>query len=299
VAHLCADALHLLAAGAWLGALVPLVSLLWRSSRNASAPSLRVTAQATRRFSTLGIAAVAALLLSGVVNATYAIPDVSALFESQYGRLLLAKVALFVLIVCFAARNRLVLTPRLSGGSAPALRELRRNALAEAALGFAIIAVVGKLGMTVPAIHTHMEGHHAHQGFASPVDTVFGRAADPAKARRTVRVVMTEMRFQPAEITVHQGDVVRFLAINQGEVPHEMVLGTLDDLKKHAELMKKTPEIDHAGPNMVHVAPGKSGEIGWQFTRSGEFYYGCLFPGHLEAGMVGRVTVLDRERPGH
>ena len=42
---------------------------------------------------------------------------------------------------------------------------------------------------------------------------------------------------------------------------------------------------------MVHVAPGKTGTLVWQFTRAGEFNYGCLIPGHFEAGMIGKVTV--------
>jgi len=120
----------------------------------------------------------------------------------------------------------------------------------------------------------------------------FGRAADPKKAKRTVRVDMTDqMRFHPAAITVRRGDVVRFVPVNKGQVVHEMVLGTMDELKKHAELMKKHPGMEHDEPHMAHVAPGKQGEMGWQFTQAGEFFYGCLIPGHFEAGMVGKVTV--------
>jgi uncharacterized cupredoxin-like copper-binding protein len=120
----------------------------------------------------------------------------------------------------------------------------------------------------------------------------FGRAADPKKAKRTVRVAMTDaMRFHPAKLTVKRGEVVRFIPVNKGQVLHEMVLGTLDDLKEHAELMKTYPGMEHDEPHMAHVAPGKSGEIGWQFTKTGEFYYGCLIAGHFEAGMIGKVTV--------
>ena len=121
----------------------------------------------------------------------------------------------------------------------------------------------------------------------------FGRAANPKKAKRTVRVEMTDqMRFTPAELTVKRGDIVRFVPVNKGKLLHEMVLGTLDDLKKHAELMKKHPGMEHDEPYMVHVAPGKSGEMGWQFTKAGEYFYGCLIPGHFEAGMVGKVKVI-------
>ena len=123
-------------------------------------------------------------------------------------------------------------------------------------------------------------------------DTPFGRAADPKKAKRAVRVEMTDqMRFHPSEITVKRGEIVRFVPVNKGLVMHEMVLGTMDDLKKHAELMKKFPGMEHDEPHMAHVAPGKSGVMGWQFTKPGEFFFGCLVPGHFEAGMVGKINV--------
>jgi uncharacterized cupredoxin-like copper-binding protein len=140
----------------------------------------------------------------------------------------------------------------------------------------------------------HGEKPHATKGvdYSKAEDTPFGRAADPKKAKRTIRVDMTDaMRFHPAEITVKRGEIVRFIPINKGQVMHEMVLGTMDELKKHAELMKKHPEMEHDEPHMAHVAPGKSGAMGWQFSKAGEFYYGCLIPGHFEAGMIGKVTV--------
>ena len=137
---------------------------------------------------------------------------------------------------------------------------------------------------------------HAKQAvdYSKAEEHAFGRAADPRKAKRTVRVEMTDqMRFMPAELTVKRGEIVRFVPVNKGQVLHEMVLGTLDDLKKHAELMKKHPGMEHDEPHMAHVAPGKRGEMGWQFTKAGEFYYGCLIPGHFEAGMVGKVKVVQ------
>jgi uncharacterized cupredoxin-like copper-binding protein len=72
---------------------------------------------------------------------------------------------------------------------------------------------------------------------------------------------------------------------------HEMVLGRMEDLKAHAAAMRKHPGMAHDKPYMAHVAPGKSGEIGWQFSQAGEFYYACLVPGHFEAGMLGKVNV--------
>jgi uncharacterized cupredoxin-like copper-binding protein len=129
--------------------------------------------------------------------------------------------------------------------------------------------------------------HHPKAG-AKP----FGRAADPRKAKRTIRVDMSDaMRFSPADITVKQGESVRFVIANNGKLMHEMVLGTMEELKRHAEQMRKHAGMEHDEPYIAHVAPGKGGELGWQFTKAGEFYYACLVPGHFEAGMIGRINV--------
>ena len=120
----------------------------------------------------------------------------------------------------------------------------------------------------------------------------FGREGDPKRVARTVRLDMTDaFRFTPADVTVKRGETVKFVVANSGKVLHEMVLGTTQELKEHAELMKKFPDMEHADANMAHVKPGAKGEIVWQFTKAGEYQFACLIPGHYEAGMVGRVVV--------
>ncbi len=86
------DVVHLLAAGAWLGALPGLAVLFAGALRASSAASLSIAARAARRFSTLGIASVGALLLSGLGNAWYLVGDVPALLGTPYGQLLVAKI---------------------------------------------------------------------------------------------------------------------------------------------------------------------------------------------------------------
>jgi uncharacterized cupredoxin-like copper-binding protein len=49
--------------------------------------------------------------------------------------------------------------------------------------------------------------------------------------------------------------------------------------------------MEHDEPYMVHVAPGKTGEMTWTFNRAGDFEFACLIPGHYEAGMIGKVNV--------
>jgi uncharacterized cupredoxin-like copper-binding protein len=122
----------------------------------------------------------------------------------------------------------------------------------------------------------------------------FGREGDPKKISRTVNIGMSdEMRFTPAELRVKRGETIRFRVKNSGRLAHEMVLGGLQELKEHAELMKKYPHMEHDEPHMAHVAPGKTRTMVWQFTEPGELYYGCLMPGHFEAGMVGKVIVTE------
>jgi len=123
-------------------------------------------------------------------------------------------------------------------------------------------------------------------------DKAFGREGDPKKVTRTISVDMSDnMRYAPMEITVKRGETVRFVAKNAGKVMHEMVLGTLPELKNHLELMRKHPNMEHDEPHMAHVKPGGTAPMVWEFTKAGEFYYGCLMPGHFEAGMVGKIIV--------
>jgi len=148
---------------------------------------------------------------------------------------------------------------------------------------------------TATAAFAHGDKHTAAKPTfsASKVEErAFGREGDPRRVTRTVKLDMTDaFRFTPADVTVKRGETVKFIVTNSGKVLHEMVLGTTEELKVHAELMKKFPDMEHADANMAHVKPGAKGEIVWQFTRAGEYQFACLIPGHYEAGMVGRGVV--------
>lgn len=169
----------------------------------------------------------------------------------------------------------------------------RRKWGAKVKTGVAIVA------LGIGAAHAHTGKHETKApkiNYAKVEETAFGKAADPNRANRVVVHMSDDMRFSPSEIVVNKGDIVRFELKNKGKVVHEMVLGTKSELEEHAALMRKHPDMEHDEPNMVHVAPGKSGVMGWQFTRAGEFYFACLIPGHFEAGMVGKVIVKDGDR---
>lgn len=157
--HVAADALHLVAAGAWIGGLLPLGLLLSSVEKLPGAAGLGIAHDAASRFSTLGIAAVATLIVTGLINTWVLVGSVAALVDFQYGRLLLVKITLFLVMVAVAAFNRIQLTPRLTAAAAAgsqasldALRRLRRNCFVETALGLAILFVVGALGSMSPGM---------------------------------------------------------------------------------------------------------------------------------------------------
>jgi len=152
-------------------------------------------------------------------------------------------------------------------------------------------------GMVPATVWAHGDAAHAKK----PAPTIsaeekpFGRQGDPKKINRTITLDMSDaMRFTPAELKIKQGETIKFVVKNSGKMMHELVLGTMKELKEHGELMKKHPGMEHDEPYMAHVKPGGKEAIVWQFTKAGEFNYACLIPGHFEAGMVGRITVTAK-----
>lgn len=154
-----------------------------------------------------------------------------------------------------------------------------------------ILTFIAALALASPAFAgPGAPGHgHSHAGFSA------GAPGDPKKPARVVQVTMREsdgkMVFVPDRIEVKRGEQIKFLLRNNGELDHEFVLATTDENLKHAEEMKKNPEMEHDDPNSKRLQPKKAGEIVWRFTKAGTFEYGCLIPGHREAGMIGTVVV--------
>ncbi|WP_414691130.1 cupredoxin domain-containing protein [Noviherbaspirillum sp.] len=153
------------------------------------------------------------------------------------------------------------------------------------------------LSLVAPLAHAHGSGHHARKAFdpATAEQTPFGIAGDPAKVTRTIKISMgDDMRFAPDKIKIRRGETVRFIVTNKGQMLHEMVIGTPEELQEHAALMKKFPEMEHDEPHMAHVKAGTSEELVWNFNKPGQFQFACLVPGHFEAGMSGTISVIER-----
>ncbi len=157
-----------------------------------------------------------------------------------------------------------------------------------------ITAVLAGLLATSGAAMAHGDKGHKAGGAARQEDhaSALGKPGDPKKVSRTIAITMSDsMRFSPASVSAKKGETLRFVLKNEGKLKHEMVLGTIAELKEHAALMVKFPRMEHADPNQASVEPGQTGELIWQFTKAGTFDFACLQAGHYEAGMQGQVAV--------
>lgn len=168
-----------------------------------------------------------------------------------------------------------------------------------------LVVAVGLLVLSLPLM-------------ASPGQTLsFGHAAPAAQATRTVEVTLGDMFFEPKVVQVKAGETVRFVLINKGQLLHEFNLG---DAAMHAEhqkemlamqqsgmlmptginheamdhgAMKNGMAMKHDDPNSVLVEPGKTAELTWTFSKASDLEFACNIPGHYQAGMVGKINIVD------
>ena len=147
------------------------------------------------------------------------------------------------------------------------------------------VSLASSTALAAPGAPGHSHGSHYSAG----------EPGDPKKPARIVQVAMAEgtgkMMFIPDRVEIKRGEQIKFIIRNNGELAHEFILATTAENLKHAEEMKKNPEMEHDDPNGKTVEPKKVTELVWRFTKAGQFEYGCLIPGHREAGMTGIIVV--------
>jgi len=149
--HRAADAIHLIAAGVWIGALVMLSALVITAARSRSWDELAGLHYGLTQFSGTGTAVVVALLVTGLIN-----PGFLASLTTLYGRVLLAKLGVFGCMLVLAAANRFWLTPLLGGtmqaraDSRAAVRMLGASVVSETMLAMLVLLAVAWLGTLAP-----------------------------------------------------------------------------------------------------------------------------------------------------
>jgi putative copper resistance protein D len=155
--HFTADILHLLVAGAWLGALLA-IGLMAQIRALQTEVHIRLLARAVKRFELVGALIVAIITVTGVVNYLFIVgPQLDGVLLSHYGMLLAIKVLLFAGMLVLAALNRFQLGPLLErtlreGQHRMAVHALRRSVLVEMAAAVLIVAVVAWLGTLSPEV---------------------------------------------------------------------------------------------------------------------------------------------------
>lgn len=113
---------------------------------------------------------------------------------------------------------------------------------------------------------------------------------------RTVLLAMVdEVRFEPDQVEVQQGETVRFIIKDETGSAHEVYIGTAMEQAEHVGIHASlAPEeqgkASHYGYG-VHIPPHDSGEVVYRFAEEGSFYVGCHYPGHYEAGMRVAIEV--------
>ena len=147
--------IHALMAGVWVGALISLCALLAHAARNKHL--IPATARGLNAFSRVGVVVVALLVASGISNALFAFGTAgpAALYRSEYGQMILIKLALFACMLVLAAANRFRLAPSLgrsleTGNTADAMRSLRQSVFTETAIAIIVLGFAAHLASTAP-----------------------------------------------------------------------------------------------------------------------------------------------------
>ena len=160
------------------------------------------------------------------------------------------------------------------------------------------------------AAQTWAAGEHGGgHGAKSPI----GTAGKAASATRTININMLDNLYEPKEISVKEGETIRFIVKNSGELVHEFNIGTSAMHTAHQKEMEMMVEhgvleadkinhnmmkmdmgggktMEHDDPNSVLLEPGQSEEVIWTFTEKSNIEFACNVPGHYQAGMYGEVN---------
>lgn len=127
--------------------------------------------------------------------------------------------------------------------------------------------------------------------------SVSGKLGDPKRVTRTVKLEMSEYAFDKGALTFKAGETVRFVVSNKGKLKHELTIGTAEEQKTHRAAMQSMSDMKHdehshdMPSNAIHVGPGETRELVWQFTNEGSLLFACNYPGHADLGMEGAISV--------
>ena len=149
------------------------------------------------------------------------------------------------------------------------------------------IMIISAIALYLASSTVFADASHAKNGSS------VGKPGDPNNASRSIVLQMTFNRFKPSKINVKRGETIKFVLNNISKKKHEMMIGTMAELKEHAKMMRKHPDMKHDEPNKVSVDSGESRELVWQFTEVGTVDFACPRYGHFK-GMRGEIKVATK-----
>ncbi len=117
-----------------------------------------------------------------------------------------------------------------------------------------------------------------------------GQPGDDSQVSRTVKLTQVDNLFLPNEITVREGETIRFVVKNAGDKKHEMLVGSQENLKKAAHVRRIYPDREHTESHLLQLEPGEQKELIWHFEQAGTIEYACPLPGHFKK-MRGTIIV--------
>ncbi len=157
-------------------------------------------------------------------------------------------------------------------------------------LAAALLVIVMMFGVGLS--HSLASGTHSTEHYT------FGEPGKAEQVSKTVEVEAVDadgdMRFVHEPFEIEQGDVVRFVVTNKGDIPHEFSVGDAPTQRAHALMMQKMPDMKHENDaTAITLEPGETKELIWNFNApiNGAIELACQMPGHYEAGMVSRVMM--------
>ena len=124
----------------------------------------------------------------------------------------------------------------------------------------------------------------------SNLEFAIGRPGDLDKVSRIIKLTQVDNMFLPAEVAVNEGETIQFVIKNGGNHTHEMLIGSMAELKKIAKMRSMYPEKEHTEAHLLQLEPGEQKELIWQFTSAGVIDFACPLPGHFKK-MRGKIIV--------
>ena len=162
--------------------------------------------------------------------------------------------------------------------------------LAIAASSIDVWAGPGESGHAHGEHHSGQQSGHAHGDHH--MESIAGKPGLESEVDRVISVTANDaMRFLHEPLNIKDGETIKFVITNSGEVVHEFSIATKDEHAEHGRMMMDNPNMHHGpgGPS-VTIKPGETKKLLWRFEEAWQVEAACNMPGHYQAGMRSPVV---------